>query len=37
MVALRGTDIVRVSLHEGTAQLKLVSPEEFAEASVFFG
>jgi 6-phosphofructokinase 1 len=37
MVALRGTDIVRVSLHEGTAQLKLVSPAEFAEASVFFG
>ena len=37
MVALRGTDIVRVPLSEGTAQLKLVSPEEYAEASVFFG
>jgi 6-phosphofructokinase 1 len=37
MVALRGTDIVRVPLSEGTAQLKLVSPTEFAEASVFFG
>ncbi len=37
MVALRGTDIIRVSLSEGTSQLKLVSPEEFAEASVFFG
>ena len=37
MVALRGTDIVRVSLSEGTAELKLVSPAEFAEASVFFG
>ena len=37
MVALRGTDIVRVSLSEGTSELKLVSPAEFAEASVFFG
>ena len=37
MVALRGTDIVRVPLAEGTAKLKLVSPEEYAEASVFFG
>src|SRR4051812_8395833 len=37
MVALRGTDIVRVSLAEGTSELKLVSPAEFAEASVFFG
>ncbi|MCW2785338.1 MAG: ATP-dependent 6-phosphofructokinase [Marmoricola sp.] len=37
MMALRGTDIVRVPLAEGTAQLKLVSPEEYAEAEVFFG
>lgn len=37
MVALRGTDIIRVPLSEGTAQLKLVSPKEYAEASVFFG
>ncbi|MCW2854744.1 MAG: ATP-dependent 6-phosphofructokinase [Marmoricola sp.] len=37
MVALRGTDIVRVPLSEGTATLKLVSPEEYAEAEVFFG
>jgi ATP-dependent phosphofructokinase / diphosphate-dependent phosphofructokinase len=37
MVALRGTDIVRVPLSEGTAELKLVSAEEYAEASVFFG
>ncbi len=37
MMALRGTDIVRVPLIEGTAQLKLVSPEEYAEAEVFFG
>ena len=37
MVALRGTQIVRVPLSEGTAQLKLVGPEEYAEAAVFFG
>jgi 6-phosphofructokinase 1 len=37
MVALRGTDIVRVPLLEGTGELKLVSPEEYAEAEVFFG
>ena len=37
MVALRGTDIVRVPLSEGTAELKLVSPAEYAEAQVFFG
>ena len=37
MVALRGTNIIRVPLAEGTAELKLVSPEEYAEASVFFG
>jgi 6-phosphofructokinase 1 len=37
MVALRGTDIVRVPLSEGTSELKLVSAEEYAEAAVFFG
>jgi phosphofructokinase-like protein len=37
MVALRGADIVRVPLAEGTAELKLVSAEEYAEAKVFFG
>jgi len=37
MVALRGADIVRVPLIEGTADLKLVSPEQYAEAEVFFG
>ena len=37
MVALRGTDIVRVPLIEGTGELKLVSPDEYAEAEVFFG
>jgi 6-phosphofructokinase len=37
MVALRGTDIIRVPLAEGTAELKLVKPEEYAEAEVFFG
>jgi 6-phosphofructokinase 1 len=37
MMALRGTDIIRVPLVEGTGELKLVSPEEYAEAQVFFG
>ncbi len=37
MVALRGTSIDRVPLAEGTAELKLVSPAEYAEAEVFFG
>ncbi|MFJ9314646.1 6-phosphofructokinase [Pimelobacter simplex] len=37
MVALRGTDIVRVPLVEGTGELKLVSPREYDEARVFFG
>jgi 6-phosphofructokinase len=37
MVALRGTDIVRVPLSEGTGELKLVGPAEYAEAKVFFG
>jgi len=37
MVALRGADIVRVPLIEGTGELKLVSPAEYAEAEVFFG
>ena len=37
MVAVRGTEIVRVPLIEGTGELKTVSPEEYAEAEVFFG
>ena len=37
MVALRGTDIVRVDLVEGTGQLKTVSPSLYAEAEVLFG
>jgi 6-phosphofructokinase 1 len=37
MMALRGTNIVRVPLIEGTGELKLVSQEEYAEAQVFFG
>jgi 6-phosphofructokinase 1 len=37
MMALRGTDIVRVPLVEGTGELKLVTPEEYAEAEIFFG
>ena len=37
MMALRGADIVRVPLIEGTGELKLVSEREYAEAQVFFG
>jgi ATP-dependent phosphofructokinase / diphosphate-dependent phosphofructokinase len=37
MMALRGTDIVRVPLIEGTGELKTVKPELYAEAEVFFG
>jgi phosphofructokinase-like protein len=37
MVALRGTDIVQVPLGEAISQLKLVPPERYAEAEVFFG
>ncbi|MGH3760683.1 6-phosphofructokinase [Actinophytocola sp.] len=37
MVALRGTDIVRVKLAEATAELKTVPRERYAEAEVFFG
>ncbi|SEL49388.1 6-phosphofructokinase 1 [Blastococcus sp. DSM 46786] len=37
MVALRGTDIVRVPLATATARLKLVPAERYAEAEVFFG
>ncbi|MQY15286.1 Pyrophosphate--fructose 6-phosphate 1-phosphotransferase [Streptomyces sp. RB5] len=37
MVALRGTDIVRVPISEATAKLKTVDPAEYAEAEVFFG
>jgi 6-phosphofructokinase 1 len=37
MVALRGTDIVRVPIASATAQLKLVPAERYAEAEVFFG
>src|SRR6266487_466510 len=35
MVALRGTDIVRVPLAEATTELKLVPAERYAEAEVF--
>jgi len=37
MVALRGTDIVRVPLAEATTELKIVDPNRYAEAEVFFG
>jgi 6-phosphofructokinase 1 len=37
MVALRGTDIVRVPLDEATRTLKTVPSERFDEVEVFFG
>ena len=37
MVALHGTQIVRVPLGEATTELKLVTPELYTEAEVFFG
>jgi phosphofructokinase-like protein len=37
MVALQGTDIVRVPLSAATAELKTVPLERYAEAEVFFG
>jgi 6-phosphofructokinase 1 len=37
MVALRGTDIVRVPLAEGTSELKVVRPELYDEVEVLFG
>ncbi len=37
MAALRGTDVKLVKLSEATAALKLVPPELYAEAEVFFG
>ncbi|MFJ8583355.1 6-phosphofructokinase [Streptomyces sp. NPDC093595] len=37
MVALRGTDIVRVPIREATARLKTVDPRLYEEIGVFFG
>jgi len=37
MVALRGTDIIRVKLTEATATVKTVPWERHSEAEVFFG
>jgi ATP-dependent phosphofructokinase / diphosphate-dependent phosphofructokinase len=37
MVALRGTDIVRVPLSAATSELKLVPAERYDEVEVFFG
>jgi 6-phosphofructokinase 1 len=37
MAALRGDDVVAVSLEEATAQLKTVPPEWYAVAQAFFG
>jgi phosphofructokinase-like protein len=37
MVALRGTEIVRVPIADAVSQLKLVPIERYAEAEIFFG
>jgi len=37
MVALRGTHIVRVPIADAVEELKLVPPERYSEAEVFFG
>ncbi|MEV6011640.1 6-phosphofructokinase [Streptomyces sp. NPDC051976] len=37
MVALRGTDIVRVPIGDATARIKTVDPSLYEEAGVFFG
>ena len=37
MVALRGTEIVRVPLAEATKELKTVPVERYREVEVFFG
>ena len=37
MMALRGTDIVRVPLADATRELKTVPLERYTEAEVFFG
>ncbi|WP_405678504.1 6-phosphofructokinase [Streptomyces sp. NBC_01511] len=37
MVALRGTDIVRVPISEAIVELKTVQPELYEEVGVFFG
>jgi phosphofructokinase-like protein len=37
MVALHGTDIIRVPIAEATRELKLVPPERYSEAEIFFG
>jgi 6-phosphofructokinase 1 len=37
MVALRGTQIGLVPIAEATRELKLVPPDRYAEAEVFFG
>ena len=37
MVALRATDIVRVPIATATSELKLVPPDRYAEAELFFG
>ncbi len=37
MMALQGTNVVRIPIHEGTDVLKTVPVERYADAEVFFG
>ncbi|MCD0444508.1 6-phosphofructokinase [Glycomyces sp. A-F 0318] len=37
MMALQGTNVVRIPIHEGTDELKTVPVERYADAEVFFG
>ena len=37
MVALRGTDVIRVPIEDGVAKLKTVDPKLYDTAAVFFG
>jgi phosphofructokinase-like protein len=37
MMAIQGTDVVRIPIHEGTDELKTVPVERYADAEVFFG
>ncbi|MCC3762098.1 6-phosphofructokinase [Glycomyces sp. TRM65418] len=37
MMALQGTNVVRIPIHEGTDELKTVPVERYADAEIFFG
>jgi 6-phosphofructokinase 1 len=37
MVALRGTDFIRVPIEDGVAELKTLDPDLYEDAAVFFG